>query len=48
MIDIKWSAERLQTEKLRLYEEISKMEVELYKLKRQLELLEDAIYVFTV
>jgi hypothetical protein len=43
----KWSDEEVNAELQRLREEISKKENELNRLKKQLELLDDAIYVFT-
>ena len=44
----RWSEEQMNAERQRLREEIAKKENELNRLKKQLELLDDAIYIFTV
>lgn len=47
-IQTRWSKEQVNVERQRLREEIAKKENELNRLKKQLELLDDAIYIFTV
>ncbi len=44
----RWSEEQMNAERQRLREEIAKKENEVNRLKKQLELLDDAIYIFTV